>query len=147
MPEAAIHVVVVHEHDVVCEALSGLLQVDPDIKVTGCAADAGEALALLGRVGADVVLVHLGLPHRSAIGLCGDIRARHPHTQVLVLTAFEDDDLLDRALQAGAADYVLKGVRGLNLPARVRDVADRQEIEVDRSGREFVSAGNEPISP
>lgn len=122
-----IRVVVAHEHAAVCDALSGLLDSASDIAVVGMAANADDALTMVGHTKADVAVAHLGLPRRSAIRLCRDIRAHHPHTRVLLLTAFEEDDALDEALRAGAAGYVLKGVRGLNLPGHVRRVASHDD--------------------
>ena len=103
-----ITVVVVDDHPVVRAGLVGLLTVEEDVEVVGEAADGDEALALVARYAPDVVLMDLRMPRRDGVAATADITSRHPATRVLVLTTYDTDADIVRAVEAGATGYLLK---------------------------------------
>src|SRR5699024_9422842 len=83
-------------------------------------ADGAEAVALCGRVQPDVVLMDLVMPHMDGATATRAIRQRYPNVQVIALTSFKEDNLVQSALQAGAIGYLLKNVSTDELAAAVR---------------------------
>ena len=91
-------------------------------RCTSTHGDAEEALQLLPRIKPDVVLMDIRLPGRSGIHCIGQLQVLLPDTKCIVLTAFEDTDLIFEALTAGALGYLLKGVRPAKLLDSIREV-------------------------
>jgi NarL family two-component system response regulator LiaR len=105
-----IRVLIVDDHQVVRQGLSTFLGLRPEIVVVGEAADGRAAVEMAGRLTPDVVLMDLVMPELDGIAATRQIRAHHPHTQVIVLTSFTEDEKVIPAIQAGAASYLLKDV-------------------------------------
>jgi two-component system response regulator DevR len=121
-PVGLLTVVIVGD-DVVRGALKPLLDVQDDMWVVAEADTAWDGAAAIARTRADVAIVDARLPDSSGYELCRAARERHPATRVLMLTSFGDHDAVLDAIRAGAAGYVLKHVKGLDLPDQVRRVA------------------------
>ncbi|SHJ45747.1 two component transcriptional regulator, LuxR family [Tessaracoccus bendigoensis DSM 12906] len=102
-----IRVLIADDHAIVRDGLRLLLETADDLDVVGEAADGAEAVAQVESTGPDVVLMDLRMPHLDGIEATGQVRARFPQTEVVVLTTY-GDDLLLRALRAGARGYLLK---------------------------------------
>jgi DNA-binding NarL/FixJ family response regulator len=124
-----IRLLVVDDHDLVREGIVALLRMSEDMDVVAEARDAEEALAAFGQHRPDVAIVDLRLPGRGGPELIGDVRRRHPEARFLVLTTFDGEEDVSRALAAGAQGYVLKGMERKVLLEAVRAVA---------AGRRFV---------
>ncbi|MET7369733.1 response regulator transcription factor [Streptomyces sp. NPDC005566] len=105
-------VVVADDQAIVREGIVMLLGLLPGIEVVGAAKDGHEAVALVAEKAPDVVLMDLRMPRCDGVEATRRIRKEHPHTQVVVLTTFADDDSLFTALQAGARGYLTKDARG-----------------------------------
>jgi DNA-binding NarL/FixJ family response regulator len=103
-----IRVVVADDHPVVRSGLSSLLAAEPDIDVVGEAADGAEALALVRAHRPDLVLMDLRMPDRDGVWATEQIVATYPGTHVLVLTTYDTDVDIVRAVEAGATGYLLK---------------------------------------
>jgi len=116
-------VFVLDDHEVVRRGLCELLQLDGDIRVVGEAGLASEALRRLPAVRPDVAVLDARLPDGDGIEVCREIRRLHPSVAVLILTSYEDEATLFAAIDAGAAGFLLKQVRGLDLVDAVRKVA------------------------
>ncbi|MCX8089265.1 MAG: response regulator [Meiothermus ruber] len=110
MTNAAIRILLVDDHPVVRAGLSGLLSSQPDFRVVGEASNGLEALSLLEQIGADVVLMDLRMPQMDGVTAIRQIRARFPRVQILVLTTYDTDSEIVRAVEAGATGYLLKDV-------------------------------------
>ena len=82
----------------------------PDLQVVGEAGDAAQAVSQVEKLKPDVVLMDIRLPGESGIDATRQIVSRFPETKVVMLTSFADDDLVVRAVAAGAVGYVLKKV-------------------------------------
>ena len=113
----------VDDHEVVRRGVRELLEADPDIEVVGEADSVDAALRRFAVAAPDVAVLDVQLPDGSGIELCRELRARRAELACLMLTSFPDDDALVDAVVAGAAGYVLKRVRGVDIVDAVRRVA------------------------
>src|ERR1039458_6633678 len=104
----AIKVLVVDDHPVVRLGLRTMLESEGNITVTGTAASAKEALAEVQRQRPDVVLMDLRMPEMEGAEAILELRRMDPNIRILVLTNYEEDEYIFRALQAGAMGYLLK---------------------------------------
>src|SRR5215216_4699580 len=105
------------------EGLRTLLELHPDLRVAGEAGDGAEAERLVELLRPDVVLMDLRMPIRDGVAATRHISERFPDVRVLVLTTFDDDELLFRSIEAGAAGYLLKDVGSDALAEAVRATA------------------------
>lgn len=118
-----IRVVLVDDHGVVREGLQSILARCDDIEVVGTAGSGAEALALLGSLAADLVLLDLSLPDMHGLEVLARLRRREIPPRVLILTVTDDDDIVLEAVRAGAEGYVLKTATRDELVAAIRNVA------------------------
>jgi DNA-binding NarL/FixJ family response regulator len=93
------------------------------IRVVGVAADGEEALRLVAEHRPDVLLVDLRMPHRDGVSTTQAVRADHPQTEVVVLTAYADDDSVLAAMRAGARGFVTKDADAEAMAYAVRSAA------------------------
>jgi two-component system, NarL family, response regulator DevR len=120
---ALVRAFLVDDHEVVRRGVAEVLEDDPGITVAGEAGSCAEALARVPAVRPDVVVLDMRLPDGDGAALCRDLIARMPGLRCLVLTSYSDRDALAAALEAGAAGFLLKQVRGPALVSAVRTVA------------------------
>jgi DNA-binding NarL/FixJ family response regulator len=104
-----IRVLIVDDHPVVREGLAAMLSTQRDLLVVGEAADGEEAEHKVNELSPDVVLMDLEMPRVEGPEAIRRIRATHPDARVLVLTAYDTDERILDAVQAGAQGYMLKG--------------------------------------
>jgi NarL family two-component system response regulator LiaR len=121
-----IRVLVVDDHAVVRQGLRTFLELQGDIVVVGEAADGDQALSAVSALEPDVVLMDLVMPKVDGVEAMRRLRERVPHTRVIVLTSFLDDERLVPAVRAGAAGYLLKDVQPAELVRAIR-IVDRGE--------------------
>jgi DNA-binding NarL/FixJ family response regulator len=124
----AIRILLVDDHPVVRAGLSGLLSSQPDFVVVGEASNGLEALDMLERIGADVVLMDLRMPQMDGVAATRQVRARFPKVQVLVLTTYDTDSEIVRAVEAGATGCLLKDVPREELFRAVRLCAKGEAV-------------------
>jgi len=125
-------VVLVDDHEIVRLGLMTLINDQPDLEVVGEAGSAAEALRLVDRLRPDVVLMDIRLPGEGGIEAAAQITRRFPESKVVMLTSYADDDLVMRAIMAGAVGYVLKQVGNEEL-LRAIGAAARGEALIDPS--------------
>lgn len=99
----------VEDHAVVRQGLTALLRSAPDIEIVGAATDGAEAVVMYTRLKPDVTLMDLQLPKLNGVKAITRIRETFPEARFIVLTTFDGDEDIYRALQAGAKAYLLKG--------------------------------------
>ncbi|WP_173099795.1 response regulator [Actinomadura verrucosospora] len=116
-----LRVMIVDDHPIVREGLRGMLAAEPGMEVAAEAGSGDEAVALVPRVRPDVVLMDLRMP--GGDGVSAIERLGPAGHRVLVLTTFEDDADIVRAVRAGAAGYLLKDASRTDLAAAIREVA------------------------
>src|ERR1700691_6175795 len=107
-PTKPINVLIVDDHPVVRLGLRTMLESEENIVVTGVTGSAKEALLEVARFQPDVVLMDLRMPEMEGADAIAELRRIHPDIRILVLTNYEEDEYIFRALQAGAMGYLLK---------------------------------------
>jgi DNA-binding NarL/FixJ family response regulator len=124
-----IRVLCVDDHPLMREGIAAMIRDQPDLRLVAEAASGGEAIRRHREHRPDVTLMDLRLPDMSGIEAVIAIRAEHPEARVLMLTTFEGDMDIQRALRAGARGYLLKSMPPAELVAAIREVhAGRKRI-------------------
>ena len=119
-----IHVLVVDDHPLFRDGMTGLLATVPDVAVVGTAGTGEDAVRLCAEHAPDVVLMDLNLPGISGLEAIRRITREQPEVAVLVVTMVDDDEAVATALRIGARGYVLKGAAQEEVLAALRTVAD-----------------------
>jgi DNA-binding NarL/FixJ family response regulator len=120
--EPIIRVLCVEDHQIVRDGIALILARQPDMRVVASAATATEAVDTFRRVRPDVVLMDLQLGATSGVQAIHDIRAVDPSARIIVLTMFQGDEDIFRAMKAGAATYLLKDTLTDDLVRFIREV-------------------------
>jgi DNA-binding NarL/FixJ family response regulator len=123
-----IRVLVVDDHPVVRAGLVGMLAAEDDVEVVGEAGDGDEALARVAVLSPDVVLMDLRMPRTDGAAATARIVATHPSSKVLVLTTYDTDGDIVRAVEAGATGYLLKDTPRAQLVEAVRSAARGETV-------------------
>lgn len=118
-----IRILLADDHPVVRDGLAAMLATQPDFEVVGEAGNGAEALTEAARLRPDVVLMDLEMPTLDGIEAIRRLRAADPAVQVVVLTAFDTDERIVGAIQAGAQGYLLKGAPRAEIFAAIRTVS------------------------
>ena len=105
-----IRILVADDHPIVRDGLIAVLNTQPDFDVIGEAATGPEAIAHADRLRPDVVLLDLEMPEMDGLATLEHLRQRDPTIKVIIFTAFDTDERVLKAIQAGAQGYLLKGV-------------------------------------
>jgi two-component system response regulator NreC len=103
-----IRILIADDHGVLRAGLRALLKAEPELEVVGEAADGAEALRLAGALRPDIVLMDISMPDCGGIEATRRLRALLPDVRVLILTVHDDKSMVQEAIQAGAAGYILK---------------------------------------
>ena len=117
-----IRIVCVYDHPIVRDGLASIFGLQPDMELIGAAESGAQALNLARQLHPDVILVDLRLPDMSGHELTRQILAHSPQARIIVLTSFEGDADIERALSAGARGYVVKGIVREELLGAIRAV-------------------------
>lgn len=117
-----IRVLIAEDQGMVLGALAALLELEPDIEVVGRARDGREALELIANVRPDVVLTDIEMPRLTGLELAAELKRRGHPARVVIVTTFGRSGYLRRALDAGAAGYLLKDAPAERLAEAVRRV-------------------------
>jgi NarL family two-component system response regulator LiaR len=117
-----IKILIADDHAVVREGTRQILEQEPDMTVVAEASDGEEAVRLAGSFRPDVAIIDIAMPKLDGIQATRQIKALYPTMVVLILTAYDDDQFVFSFLEAGAAGYLLKSVRGRELTDAVRAV-------------------------
>jgi DNA-binding NarL/FixJ family response regulator len=139
-------VLVVDDHPVVRGGLVGWLAAQPDLEVVGEAADGLEALAAVAEHEPDVVLMDLRMPRMDGVTATGRISAAHPGVRVLVLTTYDTDADIVRAVEAGATGYLLKDTPLPQLADAVRAAARGETVLAPPVAARLVSRMRAPAA-
>jgi NarL family two-component system response regulator LiaR len=117
-----ISILLAEDHVIVREGTRELLQHQPDMEVVGEASDGEEAVTLAKQFKPDVIVMDIAMPKLNGIEATKRIKKFRPATAVLILTAYDTDQYIMALLEAGAAGYLLKSVRGNQLVDAIRAV-------------------------
>ena len=117
-----IRILIVEDHHVVRKGLMALLQASPEVEIIGEAGDGLEAIERFNVLQPDITLMDLRLPKLGGADVITQLRITHPAARFIVLTTFDGDEDIFRALQAGAKAYLLKGMTVDELLTTIRVV-------------------------
>jgi NarL family two-component system response regulator YdfI len=127
-PDSPIRVLVVDDHLIVREGLSLILETAEGVEQAGEAADGAEALRLCAELQPDVVLMDLRMPGMDGLTAIRRLAAAQPEIAVLILTTYDEDDLMLQGLQAGARGFLLKDTSRAALLDAIRAAARGQTM-------------------
>jgi DNA-binding NarL/FixJ family response regulator len=123
-----IRLIIADDHPVVRTGLLGMLAEQPDFDVVGEASTGVEAVALTADLGPAVVLMDLRMPEMDGVTAISEIRAQQPEVQILVLTTYDTDADILRAVEAGATGYLLKDSPREELFRAIRAAAQGEAV-------------------
>ena len=146
-PPVPIRVMLVDDHAMVRRGLVAFLQVFDDLELAGEAANGDEAIQLCDRLLPDVVLMDLAMPDMDGVTATRIIRRRFPSVQVLALTSFTEEKLIQNALQAGAIGYLLKDVTAEELAQAIRAADSGRATISPKVVQAMVHAATQPPAP
>jgi DNA-binding NarL/FixJ family response regulator len=119
-----IQVLIVDDQRLMREGLKTLLELEPDLAIVGEAEDGLQAIELYGRLQPDVVLMDIRMPRLDGVEATRRLMNEWPKAHVIILTTFDEDQLVFDGLRAGALGYLLKDVSGAELAEAIRKVAE-----------------------
>jgi NarL family two-component system response regulator LiaR len=144
-----IKILIADDHAVVREGTRQILEREPDLNVVAEASDGDEAVRLAGAFKPDVAIIDIAMPKVDGIDATKQIKSLYPTIAVLILTAYDDDQFIFSLLEAGAAGYLLKSVRGRELIDAVRAVYAGESVLHPAIARKvlnrFVPAPGKPL--
>jgi len=143
-----IRVLIIEDHNVVRQGLVALINLAEGIQVVGEAADGVEAIAQYRKHQPDVTLVDLRLPKMGGVEVIQRVRSESPHARFVVLTTYDGDEDIYRALKSGAKAYLLKGMTSGELITTIREVAvGKSHIPAAIAERLAERMGTEDLTP
>lgn len=144
MEEHEIRVVIVDDHDMVRRGLAAYLRATPDIELVGEAGNGEQALRVCDQVKPDIVLMDLVMPGIGGVEAITQIRARFPSIRIIALTSFQDRDLVQSVLRAGAISYLLKNVTGEELATAIRNAYAGRPTLAPEVTQDFILSAQKP---
>lgn len=126
MSKRPIRILVADDHYVVRMGLVALVETEPDLRVVGEAADGTRAVELFAQLKPDLVLMDVRMPVCDGIVATEKIRGQFPEARILMLTTYDGDEDIHKALRAGASGYLLKNSTRESLIPALRAVAAGQ---------------------
>ncbi|QBD75506.1 response regulator transcription factor [Ktedonosporobacter rubrisoli] len=150
-----IRVMIVDDQRLLCEGFRELIELAPDLEVVGIASDGEEALSTVKCLAArqmapHVVLMDVRMPHMDGIQATRAFKERWPEIRIIILTTFDDRELIQSGLQAGAQGYILKDITAEQLAMTIHVVAQGQFLlhpdVANKVIAAFSSAPDEPAT-
>jgi len=117
-----IRILIAEDHEVVRDGLASVLEFEQDMTVAGHASNGQEAIERFRELQPDVTLMDLAMPEVGGVNASGRIREEFPSARILVLTTYDGDEMVFRALENGAKGYLLKDTSTADLLAAIRKV-------------------------
>ncbi len=142
-----IRVMIVDDHDMVRRGLATFLKVQTDLELVGEASNGKEALCVCEQVRPDVILMDLVMPEMDGPTTTRAIRKRYPQVQVVALTSFQEKELVQEALQAGAISYLLKNVSVDELAEAIRAAHAGRATLAPEVAQALIQAASQGLTP
>ncbi len=125
---AKIRLMIVDDHEVVRLGMRAAFELEPDIAIVGEASGGAEAVAKVGVLDPQVILMDVRMSNGDGIEACRDIKSCHPDVAVLMITSYTDEEAILHSVMAGASGYLIKNTRRDDLLKAVRLVASGQSL-------------------
>ncbi len=142
-----IRVLIVDDHTMVRTGLATFLEVSDDLELVGEASNGVEAIELCERQRPNVVLMDLVMPNMDGVSTTKVIKKRWPSIQVIALTSFQEGDMVQEALKAGAISYLLKNVDMKDLVQAIQDAYVGRSTIAQEAVQALVHSANQDPSP
>jgi DNA-binding NarL/FixJ family response regulator len=142
-----IRLILVDDHPVVRHGIRGMLEAEPDLSVVGEASSGPEGVALAAELRPDIVLMDLRMPGGDGVEATARIVATVPGARVMVLTTYESDRDILRAIEAGAGGYLLKDASPAELAEGVRAAARGETVLAPSVASTLVRQVRSPAPP
>ncbi|WP_329404951.1 response regulator transcription factor [Streptomyces melanogenes] len=142
--QSTLRIIVVDDHTVMRAGVIALLGSEPGIEIVGEAADGRAAVELVERLDPDVALIDLRMPVLDGAGATAEIVARRSRTRVLILTTYDSDAEIERAVEAGAVGYLLKDTTRDQLVDAIRSAARGETVLAPRVAERLVARMRRP---
>lgn len=139
-----IRVMLVDDHAVVRSGLGAFLSVHPDLELVGEAENGEQAVLSVGRLRPDIILMDLMMPVMDGVSATVAIKKQHPAIQIIVLTSFQEDELVQSALRAGAVGYLMKNVTAYELIVAIRAASAGKITLSPEAAQALVRAAQQP---
>lgn len=143
---STIRVLIADDHDLLRNGLAVFINTCSDLELVGEAASGQEAVALCEALQPDVVLMDLVMPEMNGVEATSVIRERFPSTHVIALTSFDNEEMVQSAIQAGAISYLLKNVSVEDLAAAIRAAYEGKSTLAREAAQALVSATHRPTA-
>ncbi|BAY29064.1 two-component response regulator NarL subfamily protein [Nostoc carneum NIES-2107] len=141
---ATIRVLLVDDHAIVRQGLAAMIENEPDMTVVGQAGNGQEAIACYRQLQPDITLMDLRMPHMSGVDATIAICAEFTHARIIVLTTYDGDEDIYRALRAGAKGYLLKDAEPEALLNAIHIVHSGQQYIPSEVAAKLVQRMNNP---
>jgi NarL family two-component system response regulator LiaR len=142
-----IRVMIVDDHTVVRSGIRYSLLDFDDLELVGEAGSGKEALQLCSQLEPDVILMDMMMPGMDGAATTRTVRQRHPQTQVIALTSFQEGTLVQEALRAGAVGYLLKDVQMDQLAEAIRSAHGGRSMLAPEAAQALAEVAAKPASP
>jgi NarL family two-component system response regulator LiaR len=147
LPSPPIRVMLVDDHTMVRRGLATFLMVFDDLELVGEAASGEDGIQLCAQVTPDVVLMDMVMPDMDGVTATRAIRQQFPGVQVVALTSFKEEELVQDALQAGAIGYLLKDVSADELAQAIRAAHAGRTTVSPEAAQALVHSVSQPPTP
>ena len=137
-------IMLVDDHAVVRSGLGAFLSVHPDLELVGEAENGEQAVARAGLLQPDVILMDLMMPVMDGVAAIAAIKKQHAAIQIIALTSFQEDELVQNALRAGAVGYLMKNVSARELAAAIHAAKDGKMTLSPEAAQALVRASQQP---
>ena len=144
---ARIRVMIVDDHGIVRRGLTAVLRTFADLDLVGEARDGQEAVERCEELQPDVILMDLIMPVLGGVAATRSIHRRWPQVQIIALTSFQEKELVQEALQAGAISYLLKNVSGEDLAEAIRSAHAGRSILAPEAVQALIQPGKPQPMP
>ncbi len=141
-----IKILIADDHLIIRQGLHLILETETDFELVGEASDGVEALTFCKKLKPDVVLMDLRMPNMDGLTAIEKLRVEQPNIAVVILTTFNEDDLMLRGLQAGARGYLLKDTDRTTLFNTIRAAARGETLLKPETIARVLSRTNVPLT-
>jgi NarL family two-component system response regulator LiaR len=141
--EKKIRIMLVDDHAVVRSGLGAFLSVNPELELVGEAENGEQAVVRAGILKPDVILMDLMMPVMDGVSATAAIKKQNPGIQVIALTSYEEDELVQNALKAGAIGYLMKNISARELAAAIRAARDGKVTLSSEAAQALVRASQQ----